>query len=61
MTEKVQGTTVKDDDYIRIGRPMTFTWKNKFLEAAATIEKYRLYISWIYNYLCNQYLSPLTL
>jgi hypothetical protein len=45
VTEKVQGTTVKDDDYIRIGRPMTFTWKNKFLEAAATIEKYRLYMS----------------
>ena len=36
---------MKDDDYIRIGRPMTFSWKNKFLQAAATIEKYRLYMS----------------
>ncbi|CAC5386462.1 unnamed protein product [Mytilus coruscus] len=45
VTEKVQGTTAKDDDYMRIGRPITYTWKNKFLDAEATIEKYRLYLS----------------
>ncbi|CAG2233138.1 unnamed protein product [Mytilus edulis] len=27
VTENVQGTTAKDDDYMRIGRPITFKWK----------------------------------
>ncbi|VDI26069.1 Hypothetical predicted protein, partial [Mytilus galloprovincialis] len=45
VTEKVQGTKVKDDDYIRIGRPITFSWKEKFMNAEATIENYRLYLS----------------
>ncbi|CAC5386466.1 unnamed protein product [Mytilus coruscus] len=45
VTEKVQGTSAKDDDYMKIERPITYTWKNKFLNAEATIEKYRLYLS----------------
>ncbi|CAC5370733.1 unnamed protein product [Mytilus coruscus] len=45
VAEKVQGTKVKDDDYMRIGRPITYTWKNEFLNAEATIESYRLYLS----------------
>ncbi|XP_063415906.1 uncharacterized protein LOC134697555 [Mytilus trossulus] len=45
VIEKVLNTYVKDADYMRIGRPITFMWKNKFLKAAATIKEYKLYIS----------------
>jgi hypothetical protein len=43
-SEKVQGTTVKDDDFMRISRPITFEWGGKFLEAQQTIETYDIYI-----------------
>ncbi|VDI61828.1 polycystin 2 [Mytilus galloprovincialis] len=45
VIEKVLNTNVKDADYMRIGRPITFLWKDKFLNAAATIKEYKLYIS----------------
>ncbi|CAG2234222.1 unnamed protein product [Mytilus edulis] len=45
VIEKVLNTNVKDADYMRIGRPITFMWKDKFLKAAATIKEYKLYIS----------------
>ncbi|XP_076117799.1 uncharacterized protein LOC143085385 [Mytilus galloprovincialis] len=45
VIEKVLNTNVKDADYMRIGRPITFMWKDKFLNAAATIKEYKLYIS----------------
>ena len=45
VTEKVQGTTVKDDDFMRISRPITFEWGGKFLEAQQTIETYDIYLS----------------
>ena len=45
VTEKVRGTTVKDIDYMQIGRPITIDWGGKFLEAEKTIEKYDIYMS----------------
>ena len=45
MTEKVRGTTVKDDDFMRISRPIMFEWGGKFLEAEKIIEKYDIYLS----------------
>ena len=30
---------------MKIGRPIEFNWDGKFLEADATIENYRLYLS----------------
>jgi hypothetical protein len=45
VTDKVQGTTVKDDDFMRTSRPITFEWGGKFLEAQQTIETYDIYLS----------------
>ncbi|XP_076113973.1 uncharacterized protein LOC143082259 [Mytilus galloprovincialis] len=45
VIEKIRGTTVKDTDFMQIGRPITFDWSSKFLEYETTIEKYSIYLS----------------
>lgn len=45
MTEKVTGTSVRDADYVRQGRPMTFDWDGKFINADTLIKEFRIYIS----------------
>ena len=45
VTEKVQGTTTKDHDFMKNGRPINIDWNGKFLKANSTIEYYRLYLS----------------
>ncbi|XP_071123054.1 uncharacterized protein [Mytilus edulis] len=45
VIEKIRGTTVKDTDFMQIGRPITFDWSSKFLEYETTIEKYNIYLS----------------
>ncbi|XP_052067298.1 uncharacterized protein LOC127706680 [Mytilus californianus] len=45
VIEKIRGTTVKDTDFMQIGRPITFDWNSKFLEYDKTIEKYSIYLS----------------
>ena len=45
VTEKTSGHTVKDEDFVQIGRPMTVDWKGKFLEAEGTVQKFKVYIS----------------
>ncbi|CAG2212775.1 unnamed protein product [Mytilus edulis] len=45
VTEKVTGTNVKDADFVRQGRPMTFDWNEKFVNAATLIKEFRIYIS----------------
>ncbi|CAG2222618.1 unnamed protein product [Mytilus edulis] len=44
VIEKIRGTTVKDTDFMQIGRPITFDWSSKFLEYETTIEKYNIYL-----------------
>ena len=39
------GTNVKDADFVRQGRPMTFDWNEKFVNAATLIKEFRIYIS----------------
>ncbi|CAC5414424.1 unnamed protein product [Mytilus coruscus] len=45
VTEKVTGTNIKDADFVRQGRPMTFDWDEKFVNAATLIKEFRIYIS----------------
>ncbi|XP_063399976.1 uncharacterized protein LOC134684607 [Mytilus trossulus] len=45
VTEKVTGTNIKDADFVRQGRPMTFDWNEKFVNAATLIKEFRIYIS----------------
>jgi hypothetical protein len=45
VIEKTFGKSVKDEDFVLIGRPLTIDWSGKFLEAENTVEKYNLYLS----------------